>query len=435
MAENPSYNSSHPKWRGTELADLDCGYGIKAVAARSPFKTGSFIAATGRVLGVGECVSLIRVRAGTQILGGELYWERTAAGTCVPTTVLAVGDPYCCARLIGPVNTLYQKGIMLAALQQQWAFDCSKIQKHGTTGDGCGVGYTYTCDTDIVLTNLYNDGNAYSQEGAAAYPSFQTAAVATWLSELTGLGLSHAVDTDHDITIAVGAAASYHATITSRVLLNLTAALTKQIDAAWAVGTNQGGLFSGAVGTSTWYHVFLIRRSDTGVVDAGFDTSVTAANIPASYDQYRRIGSVRTDGSANILAFVQDGDLFQWSAPPLDINVSNPGTAAVTRTLSVPTGVSVLALVNALAYDDTSAGGTPVVYLSDLAVTDEAASVSAGPLGQTAGGGTTVSPNPGQILVRADTSAQIRSRISASGATHRLRIATTGWIDSRGKNA
>src|SRR3990167_7024322 len=45
MAENPSYNSSHPKWRGTELADLDCGYGIKAVAARSPFKTGRFIAA------------------------------------------------------------------------------------------------------------------------------------------------------------------------------------------------------------------------------------------------------------------------------------------------------------------------------------------------------------------------------------------------------
>src|SRR3990167_3539153 len=145
MAENPSYNSSHPKWRGTELADLDCGYGIKAVAARSPFKTGSFIAATGRVLGVGGGVSIIRVRAGTQILGGE---------------------PYCCARLIGPVNTLYQKGIMLAALQQQWAFDCSKIQKHGTTGDGCGVGYTYTCDTDIVLTNLYNDGNAYSQGGA-----------------------------------------------------------------------------------------------------------------------------------------------------------------------------------------------------------------------------------------------------------------------------
>src|SRR3990167_8496566 len=376
MAENPSYNSSHPKWRGTELADLDCGYGIKAVAARSPFKTGSFIAATGRVLGVGGGVSLIRVRAGAQILGGELYWGRTAAGTCVPTTVLAVGDPYCCARLIGPVNTLYQKGIMLAALQQQWAFDCSKIQKHGTTGDGCGVGYTYTCDTDIVLTNLYNDGNAYSQggaprahtagtkegaalggdkfiavpdgagtaaqvltsNGAGAYPSFQAAAVATWLGDLTGLGLSHGVDTDHDITIAVGAAASYHATITSRVLLNLTTALTKQIDAAWAVGTNQGGLFSGAVGNTTWYHVFLIRRSDTGVVDAGFDTSVTAANIPASYDQYRRIGSVLTDGAANILAFVQDGDWFAWAAPVLDVDSDNPGTNAVTATLTVTSG-------------------------------------------------------------------------------------------------
>src|SRR3989338_2699809 len=106
MAENPSYNSSHPKWRGTELADLDCGYGIKAVAARSPFKTGSFIAASGRVLGVGECVSLSRVRAGTQILGGELYWERTAAGTCVPTTGPAVGHPYRCARPLWPLKTL-----------------------------------------------------------------------------------------------------------------------------------------------------------------------------------------------------------------------------------------------------------------------------------------------------------------------------------------
>src|SRR3990172_10923413 len=116
MAENPSYNSSHPKWRGTELADLDCGYGIKAVAARSPFKTGSFIAATGRVLGVGEGVSLIRVRAGTQILGGELYWERTAAGTCVPPTVLPAGDPHRRPRLIPPVNTLHHQGIMLPPL-------------------------------------------------------------------------------------------------------------------------------------------------------------------------------------------------------------------------------------------------------------------------------------------------------------------------------
>src|SRR3990170_307766 len=125
MAENPSYNSSHPKWRGTELADLDCGYGIKAVAARSPFKTGSFIAATGRGLGGG---------GGGSLLGGELYWERTAAGTCVPTTVLAVGDPYCCARLIGPVNTLYQKGIMLAALQQQWA--AGRRSPAGAAGGG-----------------------------------------------------------------------------------------------------------------------------------------------------------------------------------------------------------------------------------------------------------------------------------------------------------
>ena len=170
MPENPSYNSTHPKWRGTELADLDCGYAIKAVEASGPFRTGSVTLSATQVLGVGECVSLIRVRAGTEILGAELYWARTAAGTCVPTTVLGVGDPFCCGRLLGPVNTLFQRGASVPTGSPDLWGECATMQKlFSNVGDGCGIGYVYTCSTDIVMTNLYNDGNAFQGGAPGAY--------------------------------------------------------------------------------------------------------------------------------------------------------------------------------------------------------------------------------------------------------------------------
>ena len=42
--------------------------------------------------------------------------------------------------------------------------------------------------------------------------------------------------------------------------------VVKRLDAAWAVGTNQGGLDTGAEGVSTWYHLWLIKRTDWSAV-------------------------------------------------------------------------------------------------------------------------------------------------------------------------
>ena len=51
-----------------------------------------------------------------------------------------------------------------------------------------------------------------------------------------------------------------------------------------------------------------------------------------------------TDGSAQWVAFIQDGDLFQWKTPVAsDISATNPGTSAVLRTLKVPTSSSLSA--------------------------------------------------------------------------------------------
>lgn len=103
-------------------------------------------------------------------------------------------------------------------------------------------------------------------------------------------------DTDHDIDFSAGRVADS----TAASMLILESVMTKQIDSAWTVGNNAGGLFSGTVANSTTYYCFLIQKDSDDSIDCGFDTSSTAANIPSGYTNYRRIAQFSTDGSANI---------------------------------------------------------------------------------------------------------------------------------------
>src|SRR5437899_421050 len=159
---------------------------------------------------------------------------------------------------------------------------------------------------------------------------------------LAGLTLSTA-GSSSTMTVAAGQAVD---SANANVMV-LASALNKTTS-SWAVGSGNGGLDTGAIAASTWYHFFLIKRVDTNVVDEVFSLSATSPTMPTSYTLKRRIGSGRTDGSSNWTAFSQDGDYFRWLASVLDINTTNPGTAAVTATLTVPAGVNVHALMNAL---------------------------------------------------------------------------------------
>lgn len=155
---------------------------------------------------------------------------------------------------------------------------------------------------------------------------------------------NNSTDGDHDIDIAAGSAATDD---TTPISMRLASSLTKQLDAAWAVGTNAGGLDTGSIAANTWYHVWLIQRSDTGVVDALSSTSATSPTMPANYDRKRRIGSVLTDGSANIIPFKQTGDYFQWDLASVILEVSVTGfavpTTATLQTLTTPPGVKCMA--------------------------------------------------------------------------------------------
>lgn len=238
-------------------------------------------------------------------------------------------------------------------------------------------------------------------------------------------------DAEHDLDFAEGMCrdSNDEMDIVSR------ATITKRIDAAWAVGTGNGGLFSGAVGADTWYHCFAIFKDEDGVVDAGFDTSVIAANIPAGYTAFRRLGSVLTDDTSNILAFFQFGDDFYWDSPALDFDDSTPTAAGETYTVAIPLGVEVKAIINlgtrarnamvgAYARHPAWTDLTPDDVLTPLATVgrEEAAAPAAGVAAY------------GMAFPRSDTSSQIRIG-SLINSQHNVFVVTVGWVDLRGKDA
>lgn len=276
--------------------------------------------------------------------------------------------------------------------------------------------------TTLDAEDLGSAALANTTDFATAAQGLLAATAVQPFNQLSGLFLSNAADTDHDITVAVGRAADS----TNAKILSLTSALTKQIDAAWAVGTAAGGLFTGAVANNTTYHFFIIEKDADGSIDAGFDTSLTADNKPGGYTKYRRVGSMRTDGSANIRNFTQYGDEFIIKTPVLDHTTGGAGgTAAITCTLgSIPTGLKLKATVSLRIVDNAN-----YLHLSSLDSTDTAVSGSGALLAHAGNGGSSLNS---QIEVWTNTSAQIRARQSTSSANG-FDIHSTGWLDTRGK--
>lgn len=242
---------------------------------------------------------------------------------------------------------------------------------------------------------------------------------------ITGLTLSNNVsDASNDIDIATGSAGSDGAT---SVLMTLASGITKRIDAAWAVGTNQGGLDTGSVTLNTYYYVWLIRRSDTGVVDVLLSASATSPTMPTSYDQKRRIGWLLTNASSQIIGFVQQGDEFLYKVPITGYNNSNPGTSAVVTGLDVPP-IPVTAIYSLTVRDGSPAAGTfilitattqtdtaPTSSLYDMRLDDAVTSIA-----------TTHRRTP-------TTTRQVRFRLSNSDAGIQALVLTHGCVDDRGR--
>ena len=221
------------------------------------------------------------------------------------------------------------------------------------------------------------------------------------------------------INVTVGACA---ATVNNQKMVLFTA-LTKRLDAGWAVGSNNGGLDTGTAVDGT-YHVHLIKRMDTGVVDALLSLSPDAPTMPSSYTRSRRIASIIRSGGV-ILPFSQSGNEFLIKTPNLDVDVITSTTAAVTRTLpSIPTGIKVNALMRVAGYNAASW----MLLLSSLDTADIAPDYTSLAYDLNGAAASNTSRN---LNVRTNLNGQIRTRGSVTSNT--LRIAPYGWIDTRGQ--
>lgn len=210
---------------------------------------------------------------GTLLSGGTL--EYFIAGTTTPATVYS--DPG--GTEAGDTITLNDRGEPEVS-SNTFIICLSDEMNYKVVAKNASGGVEWTIDNMEAISTSGGSSTEIANADFGQWPEISV----------------NASDTDHDIDFSAGRIAD----TTGTALLITLATCTKRLDASWSAGTNAGGLFSGTVAADTTYYAFLIESNSDGSIDCGFDTSSTAANIPAGYTKYRRIGSFATDGSANI---------------------------------------------------------------------------------------------------------------------------------------
>jgi len=219
---------------------------------------------------------------------------------------------------------------------------------------------------------------------------------------------------------------------TQALAMTLTVAGYGKSTAAWAFGSGNGALDTGTIAANTWYHVFLIGQAN-GTVDALFSTSVSAPTMPNGFTFKRRLGSVKTNASAQLIPFTQFGDYFWWNSPTNDdISTVLTGATPINGTVNCPPGVQVLANWQAAAFNSSSnTSGNVRIYnpsFTDFVPT----STTGGPtLGFTDNASaTTIVRLQASGWTLTNTSQQLRFE---SDATCSFALRVIGWLDTRGR--
>jgi len=189
---------------------------------------------------------------------------------------------------------------------------------------------------------------------------------------INGLKLAYATAT----TMTVSAGRCSNSTnandISVGLPLNVAATQTGTLPVAAGTGAvtintavnGAGGLDTGTIANSTFYAVHAI--GDSFGIEPGsamLSTSATAPILPAGYDMFFRIGYVKTNGSAQILPFRQDGcglDRWMWYDAPIATDITSGSSATYAAVdasaglpSSTPTMVSWYCAFTPTAGDDT----------------------------------------------------------------------------------
>lgn len=339
--------------------------------------------------------------------GAGQYVKQTSPGGALTVAAVAAGDlPLATNAAIGGMRGDTSTISCVAGVCSSVGSAATAVTMGTTTATGgtngnivavtsTGCSGTTPCLTQAPLTNFLG-GLVLSNDGVTPNTILDVAA-------------GSAMDSSNASLITIGA-------------------FTKKTSGAWTVGTNQNGMGNGlTIVASTWYHVCLTPNG--GTADIWFDTSAVCANKPAGVSGalFRRIGAFKTDGAANILAFVQHGDNFIPAVAVSELSTTTPATTLTALSLvGVPPGISTTALLRG-AINATAASADALIAGGDeTSVLD------------TPSGNRTVEVNVANTAngyqAPAITNASNQIKYQASSATWNLfTINTSGYIDTRGK--
>lgn len=313
-----------------------------------------------------------------------------------------------------------------------------KAQNITLPGDGTGTPWEEALVNDIfgLQQKLLNaagitpSGNPDTIVTSQYYEALQKTIGLPPRSSLIGMEISNSGgDPTNDITIGSGQCMDY-----SNVYLMDTGAggfYTKQIDAAWAAGDNAGGFPTGITLVTGWYHVFVLLNPTTGALDAGYDSSLSAANllttaavIAAGLTKYRRVGSVYY--SSGIYGFRQYEDRFIWKEPGADY-LGDP-TTGTNITVLTPLGIRAMAMLQLIiSENDTSGTHEVTMYHGDNSGSTNGIPIECGDV--------TIDQKQDQEMnLFTNGSSQVYAKNTSPGATAlNLEVFTHGYMDTRGR--
>lgn len=197
---------------------------------------------------------------------------------------------------------------------------------------------------------------------------------------------------------------------------------------AWAVGSGNGSLDTGTIAVGSWYHVFIIKRPDTGVVDVLVSLSATAPTLPANYTLFRRIGSLYCNTGSVWYHRVQYGDLVLYATPIMVYDGDTTvGTTATLKVTFSPTGIVIQAYFSFVFQGSNALTG---VMITPPSVTWSGTSPNPS---WTGFANATTDYFVRDIYTFTDTSAQIKIAFSFA-STNTFYLVSKGYIDRRGQD-
>jgi len=136
---------------------------------------------------------------------------------------------------------------------------------------------------------------------------------------------------------------------TKSQIINFESAIAKDLETLWVAGAGNGGRANQTLNDGSWWHFFIIKKSD-GTVDAGFDSALIPTQLltDSGYTWYRRVASVYyVDSTTKVRPFVHDPNTGYFLHQPgfvtdTVLTLVQPQPTVTTFTLAdcVPAGLS-----------------------------------------------------------------------------------------------